>query len=207
VTDRKALGGSTAEQFRALLDKIEKVALAGVDWIQIREKDLSGRELAALVSEAVRRVPDSSRVLVNDRLDVTLAVGAGGVHLGEHSIPAEEAKRFVQEKNLADDLLLGVSTHSLEAARAAEEAGANYVIFGPVFATPSKAAFGPPQGMERLGKMCASVSIPVIAIGGITVQNAPECMMVGASGIAAIRMFQDAPDIAAVVRELRELPV
>jgi thiamine-phosphate pyrophosphorylase len=204
VTDRKALAGSAAEQIRALLDEIEKVALAGVEWIQIREKDLSGRELAALVSEAVRRVPDSSRVLVNDRLDVTLVVGAGGVHLSEHSIPVEEAKRFVQEKNLADDFLLGVSTHSLEAARAAEEAGANYVIFGPVFATPSKAPFGPPQGVEHLGKVCASVSIPVIAIGGITAQNARKCVMAGASGVAAIRMFQDAANIAAVLRELRE---
>jgi thiamine-phosphate pyrophosphorylase len=204
VTDRKALSGSAAEQIRALLCKIENVALAGVDWIQIREKDLSGRALAALVSEALWRIPSSCRVLVNDRLDVAMATGAGGVHLGEHSIPAEEARRLAREKNLAGGFLIGVSTHSLEAALAAEQDGANYVIFGPVFATPSKAAFGPPQGVERLRNVCAGVSIPVIAIGGITAENAAECIKAGASGIAAIRMFQDAKELSSVVRELRE---
>ena len=91
VTDRKALAGSGEAQVRALLEKIERAARAGVDWIQIREKDLCGRELVALVSEALRRVPSSCRVLVNDRLDVALAAGADGVHLGEHSLPVEEA--------------------------------------------------------------------------------------------------------------------
>jgi thiamine-phosphate pyrophosphorylase len=204
VTDRKALAGSVEAQVRSLLERIERAARAGVDWIQIREKDLSGRELVALVSEALRRVPSSCRVLVNDRLDVALAAGAGGVHLGEHSLPPEEAKRLVKEQKIGSKFLVGVSTHSVEAVRTAEAKGADYVIFGPVFATPSKLAYGPPQGVERLAAACGSVSIPVIAIGGITIENAQECSRAGAAGIAAIRLFQDASDVAASIAALRQ---
>lgn len=205
VTDRKALAGSAEAQLRALLHKIENAGRAGVDWIQIREKDLSGRELAALVSEAIGRVPRSCRVLVNDRLDVAIAVGAGGVQLGEHSITVLDAIRLVTEKHLRSDFLVGVSTHSLEAARAAEKAGADYVIFGPVFATPSKAAFGPPQGLEDLREICARLSIPVMAIGGVTAANAGDCLAAGAAGIAAIRSFQDVADMTELVRSLRKV--
>ena len=204
VTDRKALAGPAEEQIRLLLEKMESAALAGVDWIQIREKDLSGRELAALVREGLRRVPNSCRVLVNDRLDVAFGVGAGGVHLGERSVPVEEAKRLVRERKLEERFLVGSSTHSLEAAKAAEKAGADYVIFGPVFETPSKVAYGQPQGVERLAQVCRSVTIPVMAIGGITMENARDCVAAGAAGLAAIRLFQDAGDVAAVVRALRE---
>ena len=203
VTDRRALAGSAEEQVRSLLEKIERTARAGVDWIQIREKDLSGRELVALVSEALRRVPSSCRMLVNDRLDVALAAGAGGVHLGEHSLPVEEAKRLVKEQKIGREFLVGVSTHSVEAARAAGANSADYVVFGPVFATPSKLAYGPPQGVKRLAAACGSVSIPVIAIGGVTVENSRECTRAGAAGVAAIRLFQDAANVAAVVQALR----
>jgi thiamine-phosphate pyrophosphorylase len=94
--------------------------------------------------------------------------------------------------------------HSLEAALAAESGGADYLIFGPVFPTPSKAAFGAPQGLERLKELCRNASIPVLAIGGITIQNAQECYAAGASGVAAIRLFQDATDTLSVVEQLRE---
>jgi thiamine-phosphate pyrophosphorylase len=204
VTDRKALAGSAEEQIRLLLEKIENAARAGVDWIQIRERDLSGRELAALVSEALRRLPRSCRILVNDRLDVALAVGAGGVHLGEQSLPVEEAKRLVRERKFASAFLVGVSTHSVESARAAERNGGDYVIFGPVYETPSKVTFGPPQGLKRLAEACQGVSVPVIAIGGITMENARECESAGAAGIAAIRLFQDAADVAKMAQDLRE---
>jgi thiamine-phosphate pyrophosphorylase len=203
VTDRKALDAPAAEQVRVLLEKIESAAQAGVDWIQIREKDLCGRELVTLVSEAVRRVPRSCRILVNDRLDVALAGGAGGVHLGEQSIPVEEVKRFLKEKNIPVEFMVGVSTHSLEAARAAGAGGADYIIFGPVFETPSKVAFGAPQGLEKLGKVCERIGIPVVAIGGITKTNFAECMAAGAEGIAAIRLFQDEPNLAELLRALR----
>lgn len=204
VTDRQALPGSPEQQIRLLLDKMESVAHAGVDWIQIREKDLSGRELAALVGEAVRRISRFCRILVNDRLDVGLVAGAGGVHLGERGISVQDAKRLVQDRSLAKDFLVGVSTHSLESARSAQRNGADYVVFGPIYATPSKAAFGPPQGVKRLEEVCTSVSIPVIAIGGITLENARECTAAGAAGIAAIRLFHDAENGPALLRELRE---
>lgn len=203
VTDRKALPGQPVEQVRLLLEKIEVAADAGVDWIQIREKDLSARELALLAGEAVRRVPRSCRILVNDRLDVAFASGADGVHLGERSMPMEQAKRFLAEKNPGRDFSIGVSTHSLAAVQSAQAGGADYVIFGPVCETPSKAAFGPPQGLSGLAEVCGSVALPVIAIGGITVDNAQQCRRAGAAGIAAIRLFQNTPNIPLVVQALR----
>jgi len=205
VTDRKALPGSAEEQFRALLHKIENAGRASLDWIQIREKDLSGRELAALVGKALCCVPTSCRVLVNDRLDVAIACGAGGLHLGENSVLVEEARRLARKKHLGTEFLVGVSTHSLEAARASERAGADYLIFGPVFATPSKVAFGSPQGLEKLQEICTSISVPVIAIGGVTAANAGDCLAAGAAGIAAIRLFQEATDMTEMVRSLRKV--
>jgi thiamine-phosphate diphosphorylase len=204
VTDRKALAGPANQQIRLLLEKMESAALAGVDWIQIREKDLSGREVADLASEAVRRIPRSCRILVNDRLDVAVAAGAGGVHLSEQSMPVEEAKRLLRERNLGGNFLVGVSAHSLESMLKAAKGGADYGIFGPVYGTPTKTAFGVPQGAWRLAEACRSVSMPVLAIGGITVENAHECVAAGASGIAAIRMFQDAGDLAVLLPALRE---
>jgi thiamine-phosphate pyrophosphorylase len=203
VTDRKALAASGGEQVRMVLEKIGSAARAGVDWIQIREKDLSGRELVALASEAVRRAPVSCRILVNDRLDVALAAGAGGVHLGEHSIPVEELKRFLREKSVSAEFFVGVSTHSIDAAGAAEAGGADYIIFGPVFQTPSKAAFGAPQGLVKLREVCERVRIPVIAIGGLTMTNFAQCITAGAAGIAAIRLFQDEPNLSALLQTLR----
>ena len=188
---------------RSLLGKIESTARAGVNWIQIREKDLSARELAALTAEALRRIPHACSVLVNDRLDVAIAAGAGGVHLGEHSIPVEEARRLLRDKTVNADFLVGVSVHSLRSAEAAERSGADYVVFGPVFETPSKTAFGSPQGEEKLAQICAGVSLPVVAIGGIGPENAAKCEAAGAAGIAAIRMFQDAADVPALLRRLR----
>src|ERR1019366_6321417 len=103
------------------------------------------------------------------------------------------------------DFQIGVSCHSLEAARAAERGGANYIFFGPVFATPSKAAFGPPQGMERLRELCAAVEIPVLAIGGINFENARACIDAGAAGVAAIRLFQDVADAAELGARVRDI--
>ncbi len=203
VTDRKALPGAADAQMRLLLEKMEAAAGAGVDWIQIREKNLPARELFALVAEAVRRIPRSCRILVNDRLDVALAAGAGGVHCGEQGIPVEAAKRLLAEKKPRADFLVGVSAHSFESVQAAGKNGADYVIFGPVYESPSKVAFGPPQGTGQLAEICRSVAIPVIAIGGITVENAWDCAAAGAAGIAAIRLLQDAPGLEATLAALR----
>jgi thiamine-phosphate pyrophosphorylase len=192
--------------------KIEAAAAAGVDWIQIREKDLSGRDCAVLTREALQRTAKSqassvarARIVVNDRLDVALAESADGVHFGEKSLPVAEAKRLVVDRGARNNFVIGVSCHSLDAARSAARDGADYLFFGPVFATPSKAAFGAPQGLEGLATVCREVSIPVLAIGGIALENASACLAAGASGIAAIRLFQDAQDISSLVQSLRNL--
>jgi len=175
-----------------LHDSIRRAAAAGAGWIQIREKDLDSRSLVELARFAIAETRETSvRVLVNDRLDVALAANAAGVHLGENSLPVEVVSEWRRSSGRLD-FLVGVSCHSLESARAAERGGADNIFFGPVFATPSKAAFGAPQGTERLREVCASVSIPVVAIGGVNVENVRECIAAGAAGIAAIRLFQDA---------------
>ena len=208
VTDRHSIPHTEPH---ALIEKIDAIGSAGVDWVQIREKDLSARELAALARGALFRAAhsqgrsQSTRILVNDRVDVALAEGAGGVHLGENGLPISEVVHLVETDAAHHDFLVGVSCHSLEGAKSAAAAGASYLFFGPVFNTPSKAAFGPPQGLDRLAEVCREVVIPVLAIGGITRENATACFAAGAAGIAAIRLFQDTSDPAATVRALRQL--
>jgi len=215
VTDRRALSlEHPADAREALLCKIEAATAAGVDWVQIREKDLSGKECASLTREGLQRAEKPStnragpmRIIVNDRVDIALSESAGGVHLGESSLPVGEARRLVDLRNERReegvDFLVGVSCHSLEAAKSAESGGAGYIFFGPVFTTPSKAAYGAPQGLARLAEVCRSVSLPVLAIGGITLENATSCLAAGAAGIAAIRLFQDEQDLASLVKALR----
>jgi thiamine-phosphate pyrophosphorylase len=211
VTDRRTLAGRTAGE------AVRAAVAAGVDWVQIREKDLPTLELLAVVRDAVAAARGSStRILVNDRLDVALAAGAGGVHLGRESLPAAAVAAAFRPgpassvsadcarlKAAATAFMIGVSCHSLEEAQQAERGGADYIFFGPVFATPSKAAFGPPQGLERLAHVCAAVRIPVLAIGGVTAENARECRRAGAAGIAAIRLFQQCGDWSSLASRLR----
>jgi thiamine-phosphate pyrophosphorylase len=213
VTDRQGLAGvEPAGSYETLVHKIEAAAKSGVDWIQIREKDLSGKDCAWVTREAIQCAASSAsgktvqpHILVNDRLDVALSESAGGLHLGEHGLPLAEAKRLISAHAAKSDFLVGVSCHSLEAAQSAAAGGADYLFFGPVFATPSKASYGPPQGFERLSEVCRAVPIPVLAIGGITLANAAYCLSAGASGIAAIRLFQDASDISSIVQSLKAL--
>jgi thiamine-phosphate pyrophosphorylase len=187
------------------------VSVAGVDWIQLREKDYSGKEWSQLLKESLQRVAaegSSTRVMVNDRMDVALACGAGGVHLSENGIPVAEACRLRDDFFSAHsrrDFLIGVSCHSLGAALGAARGGAGYIYFSPIYRTPSKANYGPPQGAERLARICSAVDIPVLAIGGITPENAPDCLRAGAAGVAAIRLFQEPPgDLAKIVAELHQ---
>jgi len=208
VTDRRNLSvpaGGSAES--SLVAKIAPLAAAGVDWVQLREKDLSGRGLAAVTREAVAR-RSAARIIVNDRLDVAISEGAGGVHLGESGLSVAEVVRWAGSRfsiRSRGDFLIGASCHSQEGAKAAASDGADYIFFGPVFATPSKAQFGGPQGVKKLAAVCNAVSVPVIAIGGITLKNAVECIAAGAAGIAAIRLFQDANDPAQIVSSLKKL--
>ncbi len=212
VTDRYSLAAfESRESQETLLSKIGAAAAAGVDWIQIREKDLLGKECGLLTRKALQqaaKLPGNTaptRILVNDRLEVALSEHAGGVHLSENSLPLREAMRLANAQAQDQDFLVGVSCHSLEAAKSAASGGADYLFFGPVFATPSKAGFGAPQGPERLAEVCRAVSIPVLAIGGITLANVSACLASGASGIAAIRLFQDAPDMFSLVQSLQKL--
>jgi thiamine-phosphate pyrophosphorylase len=213
VTDRRILPvENPADVSETLLRKVEEVAAEGIDWIQIREKDLSGKDCAALTSEVLRRAAkaaassaNAARILVNDRLDVALSEGAGGVHLGERSLAVAEARRLAASSGVDTDFLIGVSCHSAEEAKAAEKEGADYIFFGPVFATPSKTGYGAPQGLARLADVCRLASLPVLAIGGVTLENAASCLAAGAMGIAAIRLFQDTQNIRSLVQALRKL--
>jgi len=203
VTDRKSLNPAMAQADTSqILENIRGAVEAGVDWVQIREKDLPARELLELARQAVQVAaerregnPRLARIIVNDRLDVALAAGAHGVHgvhLGHESLDAGDAIRWCRAGNAPAGFAIGVSCHSLEEARKAESAKAGYIFWGPVFETPSKLQFGAAQGLVKLAEICRAVpNMKVVAIGGVNAENAASCIQAGASGIAAIRMFQD----------------
>jgi thiamine-phosphate pyrophosphorylase len=206
VTDRRNLAGAgdRADSAARVERAIGRAIDAGADWIQLREKDLEAQPLEALVCAAVTISRGRARIFVNDRLDVALTAGADGVHLGEKSLPIARVTSWRAAAG-RHDFAIGASCHSPEAVRAAERAGADYVFFGPIFATPSKTSFGPPQGLERLAAACEGARIPVIAIGGITDSNAEACLAAGCEGIAAIRMFQGEGGLAESVTAIHAL--
>ena len=177
ITDRQALGG-----IPGLLECIVANSRAGVEWIQIREKDLSALKLFELTRAALRIAGDS-RIIVNSRLDIALAAGAHGVHLPSNSIAPSRMRPLCPA-----GFLIGVSTHSWADVRQAEAEGADYAVFGPVFATGAKR----PAGVAALAEAVAAVSIPVIALGGVV--NL-EQQLPGA-GVAGIRLFQGASVVA-----------
>jgi len=204
VTDRRSLAASPRLAIDLQLQKIEQAVKAGVDWIQIREKDLSGRELAGLVERAMTRVGSDSAVLVNDRVDVACAVGASGVHLRERSLPPEEARRLASQC-AARELHCGSLRAFTRRGDGGAASGGGIRDLWAGVCDPSKANFGQPQGVQRLQEICKRLTIPVLAIGGITLANAGDCLSAGAAGIAAIRLFQDAANLDDLVRELRKV--
>lgn len=190
VTDRKQTAG------RPLVDVVHAALDGGIRDVQLREKDLDGGGLYALAERLrvlTRRY--DARLLVNDRIDVALAVEADGVHLGHDSFPVETARSL-----LGSGHLIGVSTHS-EAEIAAAHA-ADFIVFGPVYATPSKAAYGAPQGLDKLRRAVVQSTVPVLAIGGVTAAHVPEIIETGARGIALISAVSAAPDPAQAARTL-----
>jgi len=178
ITDRHGLGGT-----EALLRSIDRAVDLGVEFIQVREKDMSARDLFSLVKQIVS---SNSRVLVNDRLDVALAAGAHGVHLPANSPAPSRYRKIVPE-----GFLISVSCHSVAEVRRAEHEGADFALLGPIFETPSKRAYGQPLGLRVLHEATHSTAIPVFALGGIAEKNQAFCRRAGAVGIAGIRMFQD----------------
>ena len=196
ITDRRQLGPVS------LAAVIRETIRAGVDMVQIREKDLASCELMTLVEEALKAARElgsgDASVVVNDRLDVALAAGAKGVHLGAQSMPLQAVRRVAPRP-----FIVGVSCHSLGEALDAELGGADYLVLGPVFETPSKLGYGPPLGLEELRNVTSRISTPVLALGGITVERVRPCLEAGAAGIAGIRIFQDCESVQERVRELR----
>lgn len=195
VTDRKLTHD------RDLLWVLERALDGGVKAIQLREKDLSGKQLLILaqrISQLCHRY--QAQLFINDRVDVALAVDAAGVHLAETSMPVAIARSL-----LGAQRIIGVSTHSLEGACKAEREGADFIVFGPVYFTPSKADYGTPQGLNALRKIVEKTSLAVYAIGGIKSENLPETQKVGSRGVAVISAIMSADDPGQAAKQLLAL--
>jgi len=206
ITDRCQFPGDAQEQERRLLAKIAECASAGVDLIQLREKDLSARALEALAGKAMAAVTGSrTRLLINSRTDVALACGAHGVHLQANDLAPSEVRAIFARAGVSDPVI-GVSTHSAAEVASAEAHGADFAVFAPVF---EKGGSASREGLEELRRIChrteaAHPRMPVLALGGITVDNAQLCVAAGAAGIAAIRLFQ-LNDVQVIMKKLRSL--
>jgi thiamine-phosphate pyrophosphorylase len=206
ITDRKAFSPDETTRRARLLDKIGEAARAGVDYIQLREKDLPIRELEALAREAVRVIQENARsptaLLINSRTDIALAIGAAGVHLPAANVSAKDVRLMYARRALPRNATprISVSCHSPAEVNQAAAEGTSVALFAPVFEKKG-APENAPQGLIALQEACRA-KIPVLALGGITLQNADSCLHAGAAGIAAIRIFQE-NDVAAIARALR----
>jgi len=199
ITDRRLLlHQARTPELTCLIEFAEHAVAAGVDIIQIREPGLSACELLSL-TEAIANLAHKSGtgVLINDRSDIAMSAGAG-VHLTTRSMSAGVVRRA-----FGPDLMIGVSTHSSEEAKVAESAGADFIVFGPVFETASKKQYGDPVGLEALSQVANDLSIPVLALGGITLTNYSLALDAGAEGVAGISMFAQALDLTTVVATIK----
>lgn len=190
---------AASEDFIRLLKLVEAAVAARVTLLQLREKNLTTRVLYDLATKAANITRDSfTRLLVNDRADVASAAGADGVHLTTHSIETS-----VVRQTFGDQFLIGTSAHSLDEVRQAFEDKADFAVFGPVFDTLSKSKYGNPQGLTKLARVAAEMKpFPVLALGGVTLDKVADCLRAGASGIAAIRLLNDAKELPRVVEEI-----
>lgn len=188
-------------EFKQILLQISAAVSAGIQFVQLREKKLQSRVLFELAARAVNIAQSTAtRVVVNDRGDIAVGAGAHGVHLTTQSLETAVVRRA-----FGDELLIGASTHSLEEARMARDGGANFVVFGPVFPTPSKERYGPPLSVAALSRVASELApFPVLALGGISLVNAAECLSAGASGIAGISLFSKPENLASIAAMLRK---
>ena len=199
VTDRKLFSDG-----RDFLGAIESALKAGVKAVQLREKDLPTRELLTM-AYGMRALTSqySAKLFINDRADIALCVRADGLHLGQESMPV-----YAVRKATGDEFIIGVSTHSIKEARHAEQEGADFITFGPLYQTPSKLKYGAPVGLAALNKVVGEIGIPVIGIGGIRPDEINEVMKSGTHGIAVIRGILGEDDTQKAARryldEIRE---
>lgn len=195
ITDRKQVPGGD------LCAVVERALRGGVRAVQLREKDLPSGELYQLalkLKELTTRY--GARLIINDRLDIALAADADGAHLGESSLPVTRVRELAGAR-----LLIGVSCHALAGALAAQQGGADFITFSPVFYTPSKAGYGEPVGTERLAEACRELRIPVFALGGIKKDSVCTVLGNGAHGIALISAILAADDPEGAAREMLAL--
>ena len=208
ITDRSQFPGDESAHRQALFAKIAEAAHCGVDVVQLREKDLSTRELETLTCTALSIIQPpgtenrklTTRLLINSRTDVAIACGADGVHLRSNDISPSEIRKTWAQTRLSAKALVSVSCHSTNEVAGAASDGADFAVFAPVFEKKDSPQASP-AGLAGLREACWQ-KIPVVALGGITLKNARACLEAGAAGIAAIRLFQE-NDIAEVVRQLR----
>ncbi|MBA2339698.1 MAG: thiamine phosphate synthase [Pyrinomonadaceae bacterium] len=189
-----------SEKWQRLLRLVRVAVESRITLVQLREKNLSPRSLYRLTAEALTITRGTeTRLLVNDRADIARACGADGVHLTTGSLEASVVRRA-----FGDDFLIGVSAHTLLEAMAARDGGANFATFSPIFVTPSKRSYGAPIGIEQLNEAAHALApFPLVALGGITTESAPQAIKAGARGIAAIRLFNDAEQLPETLRFFR----
>lgn len=189
-----------SNDFARLLALVTAAVAARIPLVQLREKNLHARTLYELTTRAAEITRGSAtRLLVNDRADIAHTAGADGVHLTTHSLAAHILRRTFPQ-----NFLIGVSTHSLAEAHAARDGGADFATFGPIFDTPAKRVYGAPVGLKKLNEAARTLApFPLIALGGITLANAPEALCAGAKGVAAIRLFNDPESLNTTVRTIR----
>jgi len=202
ITSGKTTARTTpaADEFSGVLQLVQAAVGAQIDLVQIREKNLTASVLYQLALSAARITKGTAtKLLINDRSDIAAAAGADGVHLTTSSLPTA-----VVRQAFGAEFLIGVSTHSLEEANIAWHGGADFAVFGPVFETTSKKGVAEPPGLAGLTRVCSALSpFPVLALGGVSIDNVAECSRAGARGVAAIRMLQEAAQLAAVAEEIR----
>ncbi len=186
-----------------LISSVRRSIDGGVKAVQLRGKNLPAREILR-IGERLRLLTSeySVKLFINDRIDVAMILGADGVHLGQNGLPVG-----IVRKILGDSLIIGVSTHSLKEAKDAERGGADFITFGPIFATPSKVVYGPPVGLRRLVNLTGRIKIPVFAIGGINMDRIQDVMKKGANGVAVISAILNSESVydaaASMLNELR----